>query len=162
MQIIKDRAIIEDHWTHIADDPIPSEGRVTVSYARWKAEKADLTARDGELGIRLAPADAVEEIADDLDNFQLIALEFPVFSDGRGFSQARLLRGRYNFRGEIRAMGNFMLDQVFYLSRVGINGFELKNHEELEKALSALDDFSVKYQSSADESELLLKRLSHA
>ena len=159
MQIIKDNEIVEDYWIHIADDPIPPEGRITVSYARWKAEKSDLLARDGELGIRLGPEDPIEDVATDLENFQLVALEFPAFNDGRGFSQARLLRDRYHFSGEIRAMGSFMADQVFYLSRVGVNAFELPTIETLEKALATLHDFTVRYQACADEPRALIQRL---
>ncbi|MEN8261229.1 MAG: DUF934 domain-containing protein [Pseudomonadota bacterium] len=159
MQIIKDNEIVKDHWTHIADDPIPPEGRITVSYARWKAEKSDLLARDGELGIRLSPEDPIEDVASDLENFQLVALEFPAFTDGRGFSQARLLRDRYAYSGEIRAIGDFMVDQVFYLSRVGVNAFELPTTEALEKALASLRDFTVRYQASTDEPLPLIQRL---
>lgn len=149
MKIIKDKQIIDDNWTHLADDEeTVTAGDITVSLRRWKENKVELKGYNGHVGVRLLPADKVEEIAVELASIKLIVLEFPVFTDGRGFSHARLLRGRYNFKGEIRAIGHFMPDQVFYLSRVGVNAFQLDKPEELPVALSTLDDFTVKYQSS--------------
>lgn len=148
MKIIKDKQIIDDNWTHIADDEKISSGDITVSLARWKEKKAELNNHSGRMGVRLLPSDKVEDISADLAKIKVVALEFPVFTDGRGFSHARLLRGRYHFNGEIRAIGHFMPDQVFYLSRVGINAFQLDNPEELPVALSTLADFTVNYQSS--------------
>lgn len=158
MQVIKDREIIQDHWKHLADNPIPQDGCITVSVTRWQQEKQDLLGRDGELGVRLNPEDSIEDLATDLENFQLIAIEFPSFTDGRCFSMARLLRSRYQFKGEIRAIGNFIRDQVFYLARVGFNAFEFNTSTGLEKALKPFNDFTVKYQASSDEEEPLYKR----
>jgi uncharacterized protein (DUF934 family) len=150
MKIIKDKQITEDNWTHIADgDAIPT-GDFTVSLSRWKEEKEKLSQHQERIGIRLSPADTVEEIAGDLKAIKSIALDFAVFTDGRSFSQARLLRDQYKFEGEIRAMGNYMSDQIFYLSRVGVNAFQLENSDELDLALSMLNDFSVSYQQSSN------------
>lgn len=151
MQILKNKKIIEDHWQHIADDPIPPEGRITVSTARWKSERDALIARDGELGLRISPEDRIEDFAQDLLNFQLIGLEFPAFTDGRLFSVASMLRHHYGFKGEIRALGEFIRDQIFFLFRVGVDSFEIKQPSDLEDALSAFDDFSVHYQAARDE-----------
>ncbi len=150
MQIIKDKQIVEDNWTHVADDESIQDGNITVSLERWHKDKEQLVNHNGKLGIRLSSTDAVENIADDLKRFQLIELDFPVFTDGRAFTQARLLRGRYHFNGEIRAIGSYMLDQIFYLSRVGVNAFKLENPDELPVALTTLDDFTVKYQASVN------------
>ncbi len=149
MQIIKDRKIIEDNWTHIPDDDEISEGNITVSLSRWKEEKIKLLARKESAGVRLSPSDNVEDIADDLEQIPLVALEFPAFTDGRSFSHARLLRSRYGFNGEIRAIGNYMPDQVFYLVCVGVNAFQLEKPEELNTALSTMNDFTVQYQASS-------------
>ncbi len=151
MRIIKNKRIVEDHWVHIADNPIPSEGCITVSTARWKAERTALLARDGKLGLRISPEDRIEDFADDLQHFQLIGLEFPTFTDGRLFSVASILRWRHQYLGEIRALGGFIRDQIFFLSRVGVNSFEFGESYDLEEALSAFDDFSVKYQSAWDK-----------
>ncbi len=150
MKIIKDKQIIEDSWRHIADDEEISNGDITVSLERWNKEKTALVNHQGKIGIRIAPADDVTEIADDLNSISLVAVELPAFTDGRAFSHARLLRSRYGYQGEIRAVGSYMADQAFYLQRVGVNAFELENAEELSAALSTLNDFSVKYQASTN------------
>ena len=159
MQIIKDNAIIKDHWHHIADDPIPEEGCITISLSRWRAERKQLIEREGgELGIRLKSEEAVEAISDDLEHFQMVALEFTLFADGRSFTAARLLRDRYHFDGEIRAMGAFLCEQVFHLGRVGVTAFEISNSDDLEDALAALSEISVKYQASSDQPKPLYQQ----
>lgn len=150
MKIIKDQQIIEDSWLHIADDAELTAGDITVSLARWQQQADELINHQGNIGVRLSPADIVEDIANNLTKISLIALEFPAFTDGRSFTQARLLRSRYHFDGEIRAIGSYMPDQVFYLSRVGVNSFQLKSTKETETALSTLNDFTVKYQASTN------------
>jgi uncharacterized protein (DUF934 family) len=149
MKIIKDKQITDDNWTHIADNDEISTGNITVTFSRWKKEKEVLSHHKGEIGIRLLPSDAIEEIASILKSINAVVLEFPAFTDGRSFSQARLLRDQYKFEGEIRAVGNFMPDQVFYLSRVGVNAFQLEKPEELNSALLLLNDFTVTYQKSS-------------
>jgi uncharacterized protein (DUF934 family) len=148
MQIIKDKQIVEDSWSYLADDDELKAGNISVSLARWKQDKQQLLAQDGKLGVRIEPADAVDDIAPDLKDIQLIELDFPDFADGRLFSHAWLLRGRYNYQGEIRATGHFMPDQVFYLARVGVNAFYPKKVEDLPLVLSHLHEFTVNYQNS--------------
>ena len=150
MQIIKDAAIIDDHWLHVADDEELPKGDVTVSKTRWQKDKPRLREHQGQIGLRLEAADPIEEIADDLHELQLIELNFTTFTDGRAFSQAWLLRNRFHYCGEIRAVGNFMLDQVFYLHRTGVNAFQLQQADQFKAALSALNDFSVHYQASVN------------
>ncbi|WP_198243785.1 DUF934 domain-containing protein [methane-oxidizing endosymbiont of Gigantopelta aegis] len=146
MQIIKDRQIIENNWSFIEDDQALPTGNVIISVSRWQTGKPQLQQHVAQLGLRLQPSDNVADIAQDLAHFDLIDLHFPVFTDGRGFSQAKLLRDRYQYAGEIRASGNFMVDQVFYMTKVGINAFELNNEKQLPLAISLMDDFSVSYQ----------------
>ncbi|TRW91340.1 DUF934 domain-containing protein [Candidatus Methylobacter oryzae] len=148
MQVIKDKQIIDDSWSYIADDAELKDGDISVSLARWKNDKQQLLHSNGKKGVRIGPADSVDEIAADLKDIQLVELDFPAFADGRIFSHAWLLRGRYNYQGEIRATGHFMRDQVYYLSRVGVNAFSLKKSEDLPVALANLDDFTVNYQKS--------------
>jgi uncharacterized protein (DUF934 family) len=138
MQIIKDKKIIDDTWSYIADDAELKGGDVTVSEA------------GGKLGVRIRPTDSVEEIAADLEHIQLIELDFPSFADGRLFSHAWLLRSRYSYQGEIRATGHYMPDQAYYLSRVGVNAFNPEKIEHLPVVLSHLNDFTVNYQSSVN------------
>jgi uncharacterized protein (DUF934 family) len=148
MQIIKDRQIIDDNWSFVADDAELKSGNICVSLARWLKDKQQLLKSNDKIGVRIGPADAVSDIGDDLKEIALIELDFPAFADGRMFSHAWLLRGRYNYQGEIRATGQFMPDQVFYLSRVGVNAFSLEKTEDLPVALSTLNDFTVNYQKS--------------
>ena len=148
MQIIKDQQIIDDSWSYVADDAELKAGDISVSLARWKKDKQQLLQSNGKVGVRIGPADSVEDLAADLNDIPLIELDFPAFADGRIFSHAWLLRGRYNYQGELRATGHFMRDQVYYLSRVGVNAFSLEKAEDLPVALSTLNDFSVNYQKS--------------
>jgi len=148
MQIVKDKQIIEDSWHYIADDAELKPGDVSVSVDRWKKDKQQLLSRNGKIGIRIAPDDSIEEIADDLEKIQLIELDFPALADGRLFSHSWLLRSRYHYQGEIRATGHYLPDQVFYLSRVGVNAFNPEKQEDLALLLASLSDFSVKYQIS--------------
>ena len=148
MQIIKDKKIIDDTWSYIEEDAELKDGDITVSLTRWKNDKQQLLKSGGKLGVRIRPADSVEEIAADLEHIQLIELDFPSFADGRLFSHAWLLRSRYNYQGEIRATGRYMPDQAYYLSRVGVNAFNPEKAEHLPVVLTHLNDFSVKYQIS--------------
>jgi uncharacterized protein (DUF934 family) len=153
-RIIKDRSIIEDHWQRVADDAaLPATGDIFVSHKRWQQERAALLSRKAKLGVIIGNGIAAEEIKDDLQHFQLIAIEFPQFKDGRGYTYARLLRERYHFTHEIRAIGNVLRDQLLPMSRCGINAFELDSGRSLEDALTAFNDFSVRYQPAADGEE---------
>lgn len=148
MQIIKNKQIIQDEWHYVADNSTIMPGNITVSEARWQQDKATLLDHPGKLGLRIRTDQPIETIADDLKHFALVELNFPTFTDGRGFSQAWLLRNRYHYTGEIRAVGDFMRDQLFYLHRVGVDSFQLNNAQNLQDALASLNDFSVHYQTS--------------
>lgn len=157
-KIIKDRQIIDDDWQHLDDKAALVAGNITVSITRWQEQHATLSRHDGGLGIRLSGDDPLEEIVPDLENFQLIVLLFSVFTDGRCYSYARLLRDRYDFNGEIRAQGDVLYDQLFYMSQCGINSFELANPDQLTKALAAFDEFSESYQATVLRPEPLFRR----
>jgi uncharacterized protein (DUF934 family) len=148
MQIIKDRQIVDDNWNFVGDDAELTVGDISVSLARWKKDKQQLLALKGKKGVRMGPADSVADIVADLKDLQLIEMDFPAFADGRIFSQTWLLRDHYKYQGEIRATGHYMPDQVFYLSRVGVNAFALDRTEDLTAALSTLNDFTIHYQKS--------------
>ena len=155
MQIIKNGQITADETKHLTDDEPPLATRYTVSFARWKAEKASLPATEGLVGVRLEGGNPLEEIADDLPRLDLVVLEFSSMVDGRAFSQARLLRQRFGYTGEIRARGNFIRDQIYFLKRVGVNAFEPGRETDLEKLLPALGDFTANYQPAADLAETI-------
>lgn len=142
MHIIKDQQIVDDHWQHADETGELPSGKVTVPYGRWQSEREALIAR-GDIGLRLQANDPVEAIADDLEHFELIAIEFSQFNDGRGFTQARLLRDRYDYPGEIRAVGTFLRDQLYYMKRCGFNAFEFAGDPDLAEAAKAFDAYDV-------------------
>ncbi|MCF8473735.1 MAG: DUF934 domain-containing protein [Emcibacter sp.] len=156
MQIIKDKAIVEDHWIHYSGEGDLPKGDVIVSFDYWAENKDKLSGR--RLGLRLEPDSLVKNIQSDLDDFALIAINFPSFNDGRGYSIAKILRDRYGYAGEIRAVGDVMRDQLFYMQRCGFNAYEIKAGRDIQDALKAFDDFSVKYQTSSDEPLPLYRR----
>lgn len=158
MQIIKDGAIVADEVRHLADDEAAEGGSFTVSSARWQTEKASLLATGASIGVRLKGGDAVADIAADLPRLDRVVVEFPAMADGRGFSLARLLRERHGYGGEIRARGDFIRDQVYFLARVGVNAFEPAQGTKLENLLPALTDFTVNYQAAADHHQPLYRR----
>jgi uncharacterized protein (DUF934 family) len=123
---------------------------VTVSLKRWSGERDALCRRTGRIGLRL-PNDAVPaSLAQDIERFDLITLSFPRFTDGRAYSQARLLRSRLGFRGELRATGNVLRDQLLFMRRCGIDAFEVSERAVAENWLAALGDLDVFYQPAED------------
>lgn len=151
MPVIKDQHISENTWTFVADDqPLLAAGDITVSLARWNQEQAQLQQHSGKVGIRLTPGDRLETLSGASQNIALVELNFPSFGDGRLFSLARLLRSQHGYQGEIRATGNYLADQVFYLHRVGVDAFELAEDKDIQVALAAINDFSVRYQPSSN------------
>lgn len=163
--IIKGRAIVADDWVVIrlsegesaASISLP-EGKLIVPLAVWQLHRNELLKR-GPLGIWLTDTEGPELIADDLKYFQIVAIDFPKFANGRGYSSAALLRTRYGYRGELRAIGDVLRDQMFYLARVGFDAFAVRSDRSLDDALEALNDFSVTYQNSTDVPEPLFRRV---
>lgn len=150
MQLIKNQQLVDDQWLRVSDDDALATGNIIISLQRWQQDKSELVKRDGAIGVTLGPADEVASIADDLTHWQLIELHFPEFADGRLFSTAWLLRERYGFSGELRATGQFIPDQAFYLARVGVDAFQPANSAVLNDTLACLADFSVNYQVSVN------------
>ena len=150
MRIIKDNQITEDSWEFKDDETGLSEGNSIISLKRLEQNGAELLNRSGSLGVRLLPGDALDGLIAYLPKLALVELYFPELSDGRLFSLAWLLRNRHGFKGEIRAAGHFLPEQVFYLSRVGVNSFKPEKPENLPVTLTNLKDFSVKYQPSVN------------
>ena len=156
--VIKNRQIVEDRWQHLADDAELPAGPVIVSLARWRRERAALLARGEPVGVRLPNTANVADLAADLPALALVALEFPKFADGRAHSQARLLRERYGYRGELRAVGDVLRDQLFFMARNGFDAFEPRADRGLEDALEAFGEFSDSYQPAADQPLPLYRR----
>jgi uncharacterized protein (DUF934 family) len=147
MPLIKNKLLTQDNWEFIADDVALNTDFNIVSLSRWEQEKTSL-ANQANLGLRLESDVIIKDIVDDLAHFSLIELFIPVFTDGRAYTHARLLRSRYGFTGDIRVNGDFMLDQIFYLNRVGISSYVLDEKDSAEKAIAVMSDFSDTYQES--------------
>ena len=125
MVLIKDGAVVDDAWRAVGDDDDLPDGKVIVTLDRWRGARDSLIRRNAAIGVRLRSDQAAAEIAADVDRFAVVALEFPVFTDGRAFTSARLLRERYGFTGEIRAIGNVLRDQILFMTRCGFDAFEM-------------------------------------
>ena len=167
MKIIRDRAIVDDDCVRVDDAaPLPASGKLIVSWARWQAERAALAAR-GDVGVTLPPTLDPSELAADLPALALVAVPFNFIQpkpeggrtfDGRGYSQARALRERLGFKGEIRAVGDVFRDAMYYMHRCGVNAFELKPGQDPADALRAFADFSFGYQGAADDPTPVFRR----
>jgi uncharacterized protein (DUF934 family) len=144
-----DGTVADDAWFHAetADD-LERDGPVFVSLDLWRAERYRLA--DRRVGLRLASRQSPAEINEDIADFAAIALEFPVFKDGRAFTHARLLRERYRYRGELRAVGQVLRDQALFMQRCGFDSFEIDAGEDVAGWQGALRQFSVFYQATAD------------
>jgi uncharacterized protein (DUF934 family) len=159
MRVIKDRVIVDDGWVLLAPDAsVPATGDVIVSLAQWNAGHDSFAGRAGKVGLLLKSDQEPEDIQA-LVQLSFIAIEFPRFTDGRGYTSARLLRERFRYKGELRAVGDVLRDQLFYMARCGIDSFALKAGKDIEGALEAFRDFSVTYQAAADDPRPLFRRI---
>lgn len=151
--LIKDGAVAQDRWVAVSDDAdLPEAWPVIVSLARWRETRETLEARDAPVGIRMSSDDPLDDIVPVLDRVFLIALDFPAFTDGRPYSTARLLRDRYGYAGELRAVGQVLRDQAQFLTRCGFDSFELPDGEASADWLAGLADIGVHYQPASDAS----------
>jgi len=146
-RLIKRGAVVDDPAILVREtsSDLPQGAPVIVPLARWCDDRDALAARD-IAGVWLAPAEDPYALADDVDVLRVIAVDFPVFSDGRGYSTARLLRERLGYDGELRAIGDVQRDQLYYLSQVGFDAFAIAHDRDVEGALASLRDFSDGYQ----------------
>jgi uncharacterized protein (DUF934 family) len=148
-RVLRRHELVEDEWLSLGEQT-PAEGTaVIVPFARFREQADTWRAWQGPLGLRLAPADKVEDLAADISRFALIALEFTGPGEGRGYSQAKLLRKRYQFAGELRAVGHVKQDQLYLMTRCGIDAFVLSPTEKPEEALATLARFKVAYTPGA-------------
>ena len=143
--LIKDRQIIDDAWTLVRDAEAGAPaGPAILPLALWKTLRDSRAAAD--TGVWLAPADDPAELAGAVAELPVIAVDFPQFADGRGYSIGRLLRERYGFAGELRAIGDVLRDQLYPLEQVGFNAFSLREDRDPAKDSAGLHDFSLGYQ----------------
>jgi uncharacterized protein (DUF934 family) len=148
-QLIKSGVVTEDHWTLLREPAaaLPSSP-VILSLATWLASRAELASR-ADVGVWLAPTEAPELLAADVAALPVIAVDFPRFADGRGYSIARLLRDRHGYGGELRAIGDIARDQLALLYQVGFDAFVLRDGKDAHDALASLRDFTDGYQMTA-------------
>ena len=152
--LIKERRIVADNWRLLERGAkgelpeVPKQGDVIVPLALWLARRENFLAYPGQLGVWLDASEGPEAIAGDVQRFPLIAVNFSKFGDGRGYSIARLLRERYGFKGELRAIGDVLHDHLFFMEQCGFDAFALREDQDAQQALSALDTFSDSYQTS--------------
>ncbi len=156
-KIIKDQKIVNDDWVVIRaidDGSLPEieEGiKAIVPLKLWLEKRSEFMARQSTTGVWLESNDDPKLLAEDLRHLPVIAINFPQFVDGRGFSIGRLLRERYYYKGELRAIGDVLRDQIFFMHRCGFNAFEVRADKSIENALNAFNDFSDGYQTGVDQ-----------
>ena len=159
--IIKDGAIVNNSWQIVDEEHTDlTQDHVILPYSLWLANKDSLSLRvsEGKVGLLLEGDHNLHEQHESLASFTLIAVRFPGFMDGRGFSVGRLLRERYGFTGELRATGAVIRDQLCYLQRCGFSSFDLDDDINVAAALESLSDFSEAYQMSVDLPKPLFRR----
>ena len=161
-RIIKNNQIVDETWhllpKDFSFDELSNCDDYIVPLQMWRDHAHVLKARDGGLGVWLDSDQEAEEIGDDVQHFQVIALNFPAFTDGRSYSNARLLRDRYGYKGELRAIGDVLRDQLFFMARCGYDAIAIRADKDPKDALQGLKDFSVTYQGATDEPLPLFRR----
>jgi uncharacterized protein (DUF934 family) len=163
-KLIKNQKIKDDSWQlarelgTLAELERFGHEDIIVPLGFWRDNKALLKQRESRSAVWLDSHELPAILADDLQDLALVALNFPVFSDGRPYSSARELRVNMGYSGEIRAIGDVLRDQLFYMARCGFDAFQMREDQDLEKALDAFDDFKEGYQSSADKPVPLFRR----
>ncbi len=164
-EIIKDKAVVMDDWTILkleeGDTPeavIVPAGKIIAPLTVWEAQRTSLKTRT-EIGVWIASHERPEVLKEDIAKLSVIAIDFPKFSDGRGYSIAYNLRERLGFTGELRAIGDVLRDQMFYMQRVGFNSFATREDRNIHDALKSLFDFSEAYQAAWDLKSPLFRRV---
>ena len=163
-KLIKNAELVQDNWTVLREatgpdvlTAVPGKNFI-VPLKFWKMYQDKLEDYFGDIAIWLDSDENVNDIGSDLRQFTLIALNFPVFSDGRSYTNARELRQHLNYEGEIRAIGDVLRDQMFYMARCGFDSFEIRHDQDPDVCLTAFNDFPTGYQSAIDEPNPLFRR----
>ncbi len=148
-RLLRDGEVVIDDWRTLSEAAADDDSALMLPVDQWLNDRERWIERGGRLGVILAPQHKVEILVPDLARFSLVAAEFPGPSEGRGYTQGRLLRERWLFTGELRATGAIGRDHIFLLARCGFNSFELPDRE-IEYAAAAFSTFSAAYQPSND------------
>jgi uncharacterized protein (DUF934 family) len=151
MPLVKNGKITGDAFVHVADDaPLPDDGGILISATRFLADAEALSHRVGRTGVIWPNNRDVDDLVPYLDRIAVVALVFPSFRDGRAYSQARVLRERHGYRGELRATGQVLRDQFVFMLRAGFDAFEVKKESDAEAFANAAKRYSVFYQPTGD------------
>jgi uncharacterized protein (DUF934 family) len=162
MPLIKEGKLADDPWVSaVGSDTIPESGPVIVSLEQWREHRDALIARGTPLGVELASDQPPSEIEADLSHLELVALEFPAFTDGRAYSYARLLRERMGFGGELRAVGDVALEQLLFMHRSGFDAFAIESEHAVADWETAMGDMHVFYQPTADGRRTAMEQRKH-
>lgn len=164
-EIIINGKVVADSWTvlrlatdqqaDVADVP---EGPVIVPLSVWQSQYDTLSKR-GNIGVWLASSERADALKADIHVLPVIAIDFPKFSDGRGYSIAYNLRARLGYEGELRAIGDVLRDQLFYMQRVGFTAFAVRADRDIYDAVKGLTDFSLSYQAAIDQKSPLFRQV---
>ena len=160
--LLKQSQVIEnDAWIELEDGQTP-KGPTIVSFQYWQKNVEALTglAAAGDLGLLLKSDETADLIAEACHQFALICVDFPKFADGRGYSAARLLRERYGYTGELRSVGDVLVDQLFFMKRVGFDSYALRSDQDVDDALAAFTTFTNPYQGDVADPRPLFRRMS--
>lgn len=157
-KLINQSATLEDNWTFFEKPELPiAAGKIIIPASQWLENKDALAGR-ADIGIWLDSDAEIDLYIKEITNLPLIAINFPAFANGRGYSLARLIKERTEFKGELRAIGDVLLDQLFFMKRCGFDTFLLKEGLSAEKALEYLETFSDPYQLAYDRPNPLFRR----
>lgn len=162
--LIRNRALATDEWVLLREITEPAlvlantDQQLIVPLSFWLEHKEQLRERPAKNAVWLNSHELPATLGEDMHDFELIALHFPVFSDGRAYSSARELRNSFGYKGEVRAIGDVLRDQLFYMASCGFDSFALRDDQNIDSALRAFTDFREAYQSSVERPEPLFRR----
>lgn len=158
-KLLNQQGVIDNQWQRIDDDAVMADYSI-ISLNRWQENAEELMplAQAGKLALHLNSDETADLIAEQAQSFALICIDFPKFADGRGYSAARLLREKYGYQGELRSVGDVLIDQLFFMQRCGFNSFDLREDQELDGAIAAFKTFSVCYQNDVQDTRPLYRR----
>ena len=151
MPLVKNGKIAADIFVHVPDGAeLPGDGALLVSAARLLEDPEALLRRPGKLGVIWPNNRDVDDLVPFLDRLAAVALVFPTFRDGRAYSQARLLRERHGYDGELRATGQVLRDQFMFMLRAGFDALEARKQSDVEAFATTAKRYSVFYQPTGD------------
>jgi uncharacterized protein (DUF934 family) len=162
LKLTKHGELLADTWQIIPKESVPTPAELSAGqwlvHIQWYLDNRDELASRDNISIWLDSDDEAESVSLLVGQLPVIGINFPVFTDGRGFSLGRTIRERYQFAGELRAIGNFMQDQLFYLKRCGFDAFAVDENVDVKSMTKSLADFSDFYQAAVDQPVPLFRR----